>query len=124
MVDNSGGAESTTNRLEQTNYAEALWVMEGAYKGLNELYPERFDENGLPAQQCVDNSGTTLYGAEACESVIADYTLTIVDPSPCGTAEECAENISCFAGNEGDGAAQDTEELCDLVSLKYGLLQW
>jgi len=32
--------------MEQTNFGEALWVLEGATKGLKELYPDRFNSDG------------------------------------------------------------------------------
>lgn len=123
MVELSGGAESTTNRVEQTNLAESLWVMEGAYDGLKALYPDRFDDDGLPVQTC-DDDGTTVYGAEACEDIIAAYTAGITDPAPCTGADECNANIQCYSGNDVAGTSQTTEDLCDLVSLKYGLSQW
>lgn len=33
-VELSGGAESTKNKLEQTNLAEAAWILEGTIAGL------------------------------------------------------------------------------------------
>lgn len=42
----SGGADSTTNREEQTNLGEFEWILEGAIKGARELFPDRYDENG------------------------------------------------------------------------------
>lgn len=45
-VYSSGGAESTKNKLEQTNFGEATWVMEGTIQGLKKMYPDRYDDDG------------------------------------------------------------------------------
>lgn len=66
----TGGAESTKNKEEQTNYTEALWVLEGAVKGLTEMYPDRFNEDGTPALSCSLANGKAAYGSEACTEVI------------------------------------------------------
>lgn len=51
-VELSGGANDTKNKEEQTNLAEALWVLEGAFIGLKDLYPERFDDEGNLQTKC------------------------------------------------------------------------
>lgn len=48
----TGGTEGTKNKEQQTNYTESLWVLEGAVKGLKELYPDRFNDDGSPALSC------------------------------------------------------------------------
>lgn len=51
-VEFSGGFTDTKNKLEQTNFSESAWVLEGAIAGLKKLYPDRFDVNGNLVQSC------------------------------------------------------------------------
>lgn len=82
-VELSGGTESTKNKEEQTNLAEAGWVLEGVHQGLVKLYPERFDSAGNLQQKC-EKDGATIWGAENCESVIADWVNANNTPTaPC-----------------------------------------
>lgn len=49
VVTSSGGPEDTKNKTEQANLENADWVLEGTRKGLFEIYPDRFLEDGAPA---------------------------------------------------------------------------
>jgi hypothetical protein len=92
----TGGTASTKNKEEQTNYKEALWVLEGAVKGLNELYPERFNEDGSPAISCTAADGKVSYGDEACTSVINAYVAAQGPSAPCKGKEACDAAIECY----------------------------
>ena len=61
----TGGAESTKNKEEQTNLEESLWVLAGTGKGMKNLYPERFDDNGNLLTKCA-NAGAEIWGSD-CE---------------------------------------------------------
>lgn len=100
----SGGLTSTKNREEQTNRAEALWILEGTIQGLKTLYPDRFDNDGalVPSCQTYGDGAGTLYGADACAPVIADYLTEFT--APCLT-DACQDNIFCYAGNDPAGAS-------------------
>lgn len=100
---------------------EALWVLEGAYLGLKNLYPDRFDDKGNIQQSCI-SSGAKVWGS-ACEQIITDYAAAIANPAAC-KGDACNDAIQCYVGNSATGSSQTTAELCDLVTLKYGYSQW
>ena len=68
-VETSGGAASTKNRLEQTNEAEAKWILEGSLQGLEKMYADRFDATGNEETSCAGTAGT-VYGDAACKTII------------------------------------------------------
>lgn len=113
----SGGAESTKNREEQTNFSDASWVLDGVIAGLKDLYPDRYDENGNLGLVCKDGL-TTKYAGE-CEQIIADYAASFANT--CQTDIECTtpENIACNEGNDPAGVALSGDQ-CQLIDLDYG----
>lgn len=49
----TGGVESTTNRLDQSQLQNAEWVLLGTRQGMFELFPERFEETtGVELERC------------------------------------------------------------------------
>lgn len=100
----SGGLTSTKNREEQTNRAEALWILEGTVEGLKALYGDRFDEDGNIVQSCQGSAGT-LYGADACTTTISDWVTANSTPTAPCLGDACQDNIFCYAGNDAAGAS-------------------
>lgn len=102
----------------------------GAREGAKELYPSRFDENGhAKLQSCPDSLGVTLYGADACKTVIDAYKASAGAVSALYDSVEAATTAgaSCKAGNASAGAAitvnaNGAASGCDLVEMDYGLV--
>lgn len=121
-VELSGGEESTMNKVEQTNLKEATWTLTGTRNGLKNLYADRFNDDGTLVESCAGSAGT-VWGAEACESVIAEWVAANSTPvAPC--KGDACDTIQCYAGNDAAATSQTTAELCDLVELEYGYSQW
>lgn len=58
VVESSGGKTGTKNLSEQAGLTNATNVLDGTRKGLNEIFPERFAEDGTMLATCVDMNGT------------------------------------------------------------------
>lgn len=116
----SGGAADTKNKLEQTNFGEATWVMEGTINGLKKLYPDRYDDNGVLLKSCAGTAGT-VYGAD-CDAIIATYAAGLTEP--CQGADACNAAVKCYPNNDNTATAWTTTTNCDLVELDHGYSQW
>lgn len=133
----SGGAESTKNTMEQTNFGEIDWIREGAIQGAQELYPKRYNAVGLLNASCTTTAGVTSYDTGASPS---DYETCVQawkdsqTGSPLCVADATDESAcsdttkkTCYTGNNPAlapiiGAEADT--LCSLVELEHGYSQW
>jgi len=124
----SGGAESTKNTLEQTNYGEIEWIKLGMLAGLAELFPERFDADGYEVSSCTTTAGVTSYaGSDDHTTCVDAWKATQTGAALCtvgsGDSLDCNDtaNVRCFPGNNSSLTAYvstaDIEANCSLVEL-------
>lgn len=83
---------------EQASLENAEWVLEGTLKGLFEIFPSRFLEDGAEQEVCEDVDGAKTWGAANCEQVIIDYKAAKGIPTALYNAVDAVvpANITCF----------------------------
>lgn len=130
----SGGLESKTNKLEQTNFLVANDVAQGVKEGHKRIYPDyRFDAIGNVLDSCTDTEDNTKWGDD-CQDIYKKENPQI--GYTCEGEAACNGDIKCCPGpgNTFDGTKcpgvdyvltnTDDQTDCDLVPLKFGLFQW
>lgn len=124
MVASTGGPEGTKNKDEQTKLETALWTELGIFKGLYEIYPNRYNEEGVMVASCVDAAGTSSYG-DACELVLSTYA-DLGTPTPYFAGDVLNEeaNVYCFEENDNGNTRLTGTTSCDPVPMLNGYSQW
>lgn len=128
IVEYHGGDELAPYE-EVTSKEQAEWTYKGTMLGLYELFNERFTEDGVPLETCVDIFGNSSWGDD-CAGVkstykgqiqIGDLTVYTSKPTLTGTG---AVDHTCHTDDSDILPTVTGEELCSLAEKENGMYQF
>jgi hypothetical protein len=100
--------------------------MLGSAKGLFDLFPDRFKEDGTELNTCHDIKGVTVWGDALCATTISAFETALkIGTLPLYTDKVKANAaVSCHISDDPALGLETTLEKCTLATFDNGIMQW